>query len=193
MSTPGLRERKKARTRQAIQEAAYRLIKENGYEATTVDQIAAAAEVSPATFFRYFPTKEDTIIRDEYDPIMVESWRKHMRDGRSPIATARLVVAETLGHISPADQELFRWRTRLMYSVPALRARVWDNFSQTQTVFAELIGEQLGLPANDIRVLATTGGFIGALISVFEYWSDRPELSVAEVIDTTLSVLEQGI
>ena len=55
----GLRERKKLKTRVAIRGAAYRLISEQGYEATSVEQIAEAAEVSPSTVFRYFPAKED--------------------------------------------------------------------------------------------------------------------------------------
>ena len=66
------RARKKAATKQAIQEQALRLFVEKGYDATTVEEIAAAAGVSHMTFFRYFPRKEEVVEYDEYDPLIEE-------------------------------------------------------------------------------------------------------------------------
>ena len=81
----GLRERKKARTRAAIRDHALRLFRENGYQRTTVEQIAEAAEVSVSTFFRYFPTKEDVVLQDDMDTRMIEAFERQPA-GLSPIA-----------------------------------------------------------------------------------------------------------
>jgi AcrR family transcriptional regulator len=71
----GLHERKKARMRAAIQRTALRLFREQGYAATTISQLAAAAEVSEASFFRYFLTKEDLLRWDEFDPPIIKVFR----------------------------------------------------------------------------------------------------------------------
>ena len=67
---PDWRQRKKAATRDRIRACALRLFREQGYDATTVEQIAAAAGVSHMTFFRYFPAKEDVALSDSYDPLI---------------------------------------------------------------------------------------------------------------------------
>jgi AcrR family transcriptional regulator len=72
-----LRERKKVKTRAAIQQHALRLVREQRYEATTVEQIADAAEVSPSTFFRYFPTKKAVALYDDPDPLFMLRSRRN--------------------------------------------------------------------------------------------------------------------
>ena len=84
----GLRERKKAKTRATIREHALRLFREQGYQATTVEQIAEAAEVSPSTFFRYFPNKEAVVLQDDYDPMLVAAFEAQPAE-LSPVAALR--------------------------------------------------------------------------------------------------------
>src|SRR5216683_5589628 len=100
---PGLRERKKARTRAAIRQHALRLFDEQGYAETTVEQIAEAAEVSPSTFFRYFPTKEDVVLQDDYDELMVESFRAQPPE-LTPLQAMRAAIREVIGHLTPREQ-----------------------------------------------------------------------------------------
>src|SRR5258708_12950629 len=118
---PGLRERKKARTRAAIREHALRLFREQGYDATTVEQIAEAAEVSPSTFFRYFPTKEDVVLQDEYDELIVEAFRAQPPE-LTPLQAMRAALHEVIGHLSPRDHAEEDERLQLSPQVPQLRA-----------------------------------------------------------------------
>jgi AcrR family transcriptional regulator len=69
----GLRERKKARTRRTIRTEAFRLFRKQGYSETTVDQIAAAAKISSRTFFRYFQNKEQVVLDDDLDPLLIRN------------------------------------------------------------------------------------------------------------------------
>src|SRR3954454_2644348 len=98
----GLRERKKAKPRAAIREHALRLFREQGYQRTTVEQIAAAAEVSPSTFFRYFPTKEDLVLQDDMDTRLVEAFERQP-SGLSPIAALRGAIREGLESYNQVD------------------------------------------------------------------------------------------
>ena len=127
MSSPGLRERKKQKTRWSIQEHALRLFQQQGYEQTTVDQIAAAAEISPSTFFRYFKTKEDVVVEDEYDPLLLRLLADEPSD--EPVIPAlRHAIATAFAHLGPTEMAQIRQRTELMLAVPALRMRMLDSF-----------------------------------------------------------------
>src|ERR1035437_2847879 len=101
---PGLRERKKLKTRAAIQKHAMRLFAEQGYTATTVEQIAEAAEVSPSTFFRYFPAKEDVILFDSTDPLMLDAFEEQPPE-LSPLEALRRAIREVYGGLAPEELE----------------------------------------------------------------------------------------
>ncbi|NYJ03859.1 TetR family transcriptional regulator [Petropleomorpha daqingensis] len=161
----GLRERKKAKTRWAIQEQALRLFGEQGYAATTVDQIAAAAEISPSTFFRYFATKEDVVVQDVYDDLFVEAFRAAGATP-DPIATLRQAVAGAFREM-PAD-ELARsgQRSALVLAEPALRSRSVDNLVAVAGRCRTALAESTGRADDDPGVTALVGAFVGVLLSV---------------------------
>src|SRR6478752_262391 len=116
-ATLGLRERKKIKTRAAIRAQAMRLFKEQGYNETSIEQIAEAAEVSPSTFFRYFPTKEEVVLTDDIDPIVLKVLADLPAD-LPPLQAIRLAVSAVFEHLSPEDMEREVERQQLVYAVP---------------------------------------------------------------------------
>jgi AcrR family transcriptional regulator len=192
MSSPGLRERKKQKTRWAIQEHALRLFAEQGYDATTVEQIAAAAEVSPSTFFRYFPTKEDVVLADDYDPLLVAAFEAVPSD-LGPVAAMRQASRSAFGQIDVVEQAKVLERTKLTLSVPALRARSLENFAGTIALLAEPIARRLGRDPSDLGARTLAGACLGAmLVAIFEWVETDGAKPLADLIDEALGLLESG-
>jgi AcrR family transcriptional regulator len=191
----GLRERKKARTRASLREHALRLFREKGYQNTTVEQIAAAAEVSPSTFFRYFPTKEDLVLQDDMDVRMIEAF-EHQPPGLGPIAAVRAASREMLASYSAADMDILRETTRLTVTVPEIRARAMDEFARTILVVAEAVAKRAGRSPDDLAVRTVAGAIVGVIMSVTMPWEDWPETSIEDTfgqIDEALGLLEAGL
>jgi AcrR family transcriptional regulator len=160
-----LRERKKARTRAAIREHALRLFREHGYAATTVEQIAAAAEVSPSTFFRYFPTKEDVVLQDAMDTRMSEALVRQPAE-LAPVTAMRAAARETWESFTAEEWDQFREASKLTASVPEIRARAIFEFTRTIDVLAAALAQRSGRPADDLAIRALAGAVIGVIMSV---------------------------
>ena len=133
--SPGLRARKKARTRAEIQRAAFRLFGEQGYAATTTDQIADLADVSPGTLFRYFPTKEALVLWDEFDAPILRAFAD-LPPELPPVEALRLALQETFVSISPTQREEVNRRLRLILDLPPARAAILDRTSAPMRSFA---------------------------------------------------------
>lgn len=147
----GLRERKKERTREAIQREALSLIASRGYDAATCEQIAAAADVSPATLYRYFATKEDIVLQDVYDPLIAGAVRARPAN-EAPLTAVRRGVADALVDVYQGDLEAIRQRTALILSVPALRARSREQQESLVTHLADALAERGGRSASDLGI-----------------------------------------
>lgn len=191
-SAQGLRERKKAKTRAAIQRHALRLFREQGYEATTVEQIAAAAEVSPSTFFRYFPTKEDVVMYDPFDPILFASFEAQPAK-LTPLEAVREAMLAAFAAASAEDTAEQWERAMLIFSVPDVRMRVLDDFLATTQQLAKLVAKRVGRRVDDLHVRIFVGAITGALLAAFIAQGKGPDADFNALIDESLRYLEAGL
>jgi AcrR family transcriptional regulator len=171
----GLRERKKLKTRETIRREAFRLIDSNGYANTTVEQIAEAAEVSPSTFFRYFPSKDSVLLADDLDPILLDAL-EHAPTELSPIEALRAAFQVTLATMSEVQWEFERNRQRLIFSIPELKATQYDEYHRTIRTTAQALGRRLGRDPDDFELRAFVGAVVGAMMGVIVDAPMSPEI-----------------
>jgi AcrR family transcriptional regulator len=193
---PGLRELKKARTRASLREHALRLFREKGYQATTVEQIAAAAEVSPSTFFRYFPTKEDVVLQDDMDTRMIAALEQQP-PGLGPVAAVRAATRQVFSSYTAADVDVIRETMTLTLTVPEIRARALDEFARAISGIAEAVAKRSGRAPDDLAVRTVAGAVVGVIMSITLPWEGWAEGSDFEDsfgrIDEALALLERGL
>ncbi|WP_443057587.1 TetR/AcrR family transcriptional regulator [Streptomyces sp. IBSBF 2806] len=190
---PGLRERKKIKTREAIRAATYALVEEQGYDATTIDQIAERAEVSPSTVFRYFPTKEDIVLTDEYDPVFLEELRARPKDEAWTDSIRHVMLAAARIGVED-DAEVARLRTRLLVDVPAVRSRMMESMSVTGRLLCVAIAERTGRDPDGLEVRVHAMSLIGGLMETSLYWAENGHQGdFAALLDRALDVLEHGL
>ncbi len=168
MTVSGLRERKKQKTKASIQREALRLFKKRGYDETTIEDIAAAAEISPSTFFNYFPTKEDVVLFDEYDPMLFPLLTdapagETLRESIHRVLDAFAVILEH-------DKEAILERSRLVLEVPELRARIWEELEKARELFAAVIASRTGREITDFEVQVVAMTLIGISFQASVEW-----------------------
>jgi AcrR family transcriptional regulator len=188
----GLRERKKARTRAAIQRQALRLFGAQGYDETTVQQIADAAEVSESTFFRYFPSKEDVVLWDEFDPPVIDAFLAQPQEIR-PVQALRAALRTVLGEL-PADVlAIQRERVALVLSVPPLRAMLVDQMGGPMRLLADALARRTGRRPDDPAIRVSAGALMGVGLSAMFAAAEDPAADLVDLFDEGLALLEAGL
>ena len=192
MPTSGLRARKKARAITAIQQAAFQLFREKGFERTTVEQIADAADISSRTFFRYFRTKEAVVMEDVFDPAILKALQSQP-PGMSPIQALRAALRVAHVEFSGEQRAVARERQSLIFSTPVLRTRLFDEFTRTVQLCASAVADRVGRPANDLAVLTFAGAVIGVAFATLLTAAGDPTADHAALLDDALQYLEAGL
>ncbi|WP_283135877.1 TetR family transcriptional regulator [Rhizohabitans arisaemae] len=190
MSGGGLRERKKARTRETILREAFRLFRERGYNATTVDQIAEAAEVSPATFFRYFPTKEDLVARDAFPPL-IEALRA--QPPGPPVAVLRGAFRTAFASLSAEEIAAGHAREVFATTVPELLAANLRRSPGVLREVTQILADRTGSDTDDPRIRNVVGAVFGVVAVVWLQWAQDPGMDGPAEVDMALAHLESGL
>lgn len=164
-----LRERKKLRTRQAISDAATALFAERGFDEVTIEDVAAAAEVSKKTVFNYFACKEDLLF-DEADAAearLVAAVRG--RDpGESVLAAVRRNALAGIGRMCSGEEPWIENMSRVVAASPSLQAREGEIFDRMAGRLAEVIREELGADDRDCRPYVAAHSLIAVQRAVLE-------------------------
>jgi AcrR family transcriptional regulator len=168
---PGLRERKKIQLRRAVQREALRLFAAQGYDQTTVEQIAEAAQTSTSTFYRYFPTKEDVVLDDDYDPL-AEQTIAGRPAGEPLVTTIRAALAAVVAGVE-ADREQNLTRLRLKAAVPALTARQAVEGRKTFDLIAQVFAARTGRSVQDYQLRLAAAALTAAQSEATRYWADH--------------------
>jgi AcrR family transcriptional regulator len=167
---PGLRERKKARTRDAIIEAALDLFESQGFDATTVEDIAAAADVSPRTFFRYFETKLDVVMAHNVDEGEdLEPLVAALADAGPIEAVHQVIRHKLVTKMEQGDDSVLR-ELRVVMSEPTLRSICVERFHEHLDGFAAVFGERLGLGEGSFSPYVMAGAVSATMMAIMDQW-----------------------
>jgi AcrR family transcriptional regulator len=187
------RARKKSATKQTIQEHALRLFVKKGYDATTVDEIAAAAGVSHMTFFRYFPRKEEVVEYDEYDPLLEQLIAARPPD-EPPLVVLHNAIRVGFEKILTTDREALLIRTRLVLRNPVLRSRNLVAQDTTRDLFANALARRAGLTEPDLAMTVQASAALDAVGVAMMAWVDgNNDTDPVALIDTAFAAFEAGV
>jgi AcrR family transcriptional regulator len=191
MST--LRERKRIAAMRRVQDAAYDLFERDGFDQVTIEQVAAAAEVSPSSVYRYFGTKEQLVLWDEYDPAAFGRFAEELVE-HPPIEAFRRAVAGVGDLFFGPDEARIRRMTTFAYEEPSVHRVVLQQLEDAAQGIATLTADATGRSPSDLELQVFARAVVSVIDTGLRHWyrnSFQPDL--AEVIDEGLSLLAGGL
>lgn len=183
----GLRERKKQQTRERIASAALKLFTERGYDETTLDGIAEAADVSRRTIFAYYESKEEILFCEE------SSFLARLRQmlGERPAGTTTVdAIREFLSTLEPPD-EAAMLRKNLIMSNPSLQVKIRARNAELEPLLAASIAKDLGTDPDDIRTLLVAASMTAAFMSVRDRFAEAEASGNPVSHDEAMGILDQ--
>jgi AcrR family transcriptional regulator len=184
-----LRERRRYRTRRTIQAQALRLFAAKGFQATTIEEIAAAAEMAPRTFFRYFPTKEEVVFWADYQPTLA-AFVAARPDDEPALEALHHGIVDALAAIWDQDGERMLERLRLAFRTPTLHPRLRQQQASWATAVGEILAGRLGERPDNLQVRIIAAAVAAAVWVAIEEWqAQNGEGELGALIDQALGTV----
>ena len=169
---------------------AQRLFIENGFDQTSVEEIAASVGVSRRTFFRYFPTKADVIwVESENEHALFEQLLDDASPDISPWAAVTAAYIATLDH-GRAEDDWARHRARLILYEPAVQAQANQVFRRWRTTVTRFVATRTDKSDESAYARAAGHAAVAASIAAHEHWLTHTELSISECMRILFDALE---
>ena len=181
--------RRRVTSRAELEQAAFTLFATRGFDATTVDEIAAAAGIGRRTFFRYFPSKNDIpwgAFENELDRMRI---RLKACPAEVPLMDAIRLALIDFNRVAPAQVPLHRRRMELILRVPTLLAHSTLRFTAWREVIAEFVAERTGHRADDLAPQAIAHAILGVSVAAYERWLDDPAADLGALLDDAMREL----
>jgi AcrR family transcriptional regulator len=186
-----LRESKKRKSMQRIQDEAYELVRMGGFDSVTVEEIAAAAEVSPSTVYRYFGTKEGVLLWDELELPSLEAMARALGHHR-PLDALLVALREAVDAGFHVSEEEMRIRTRFVFAEPNLRAALREAMAGYELAVIALIETEVAGGSDALARRVVVAMAMSALVAAIEVWAFS-ERSLAEVVDHMIAVVHGSL
>ena len=181
--------RRRATSRAELEQAAFTLFATQGFDATTVDEIAVAAGIGRRTFFRYFPSKNDIpwgAFEDELERMRV---RLKACPPEVPLMDAIRVALIDFNRVAPAQVPLHRRRMELILRVPTLLAHSTLRFTAWREVVAEFVAERTGRRCDDLAPQTIAHAVLGVAVAAYEHWLDDADSDLGALLDDAMRQL----
>ncbi|WP_243407079.1 TetR/AcrR family transcriptional regulator [Frankia canadensis] len=186
-------ERRRARIRASIADAALQLFMSRGYDATTVEDVAAAVDMSPRTVFRYFPFKED-MLREAVHfelAVLVEAMRARPAEEHPADALGRAMV--DMWRNLDNDPEVVRSLLLLITELPRVRGVLVEASRTSERALAEVLATRLGRAPTDLSTRVATACALAAINVVVDAWASMPPGSdLVPLVDEAMAALRAG-
>jgi mycofactocin system transcriptional regulator len=174
-------------TREEIEREAMRLFTARGFDATTVDDIAAAAGIGRRTFFRYFGSKNDVVWGRFDEGLASLRERLAAAPGERPLADVLREAIVEFNALSADQVAVHRQRMTLILGVESLQAHSTLMYAEWRRVVAGFVADRIHQQPDDLLPRLAGHVLLGAAVTAYEQWLDQPTAELATLLDETLS------